>query len=91
MYEFDQERAISLYHEGKGWREIAREMAVHPYSIQHFFNSMGYKANPRIKWDLKKAKKMRKEGKTYREIGEVVGVSFTAVRQALERHKENEA
>lgn len=88
--EFDQAKAIRLYRAGKGWREIGRELGVHPYSVQWFFNSMGFEANPRIKWDLEKAKKMRKEGFTFREIAEEVGVSFAAVRQALEKDNKNE-
>lgn len=83
--EFDQQLAMRLYNEGKGWREIAKTVGIHPYSIQYWFNSQGLKSkNPiKRKWDIDKARELRKKGFSYRDIARELGVSFSAIQKGL--------
>lgn len=90
--EFDQRLAMKLYKEGKGWREIAKIVGVHPYSIQFWFNSQGLKTkNPiKRKWDVDKARELKEQGLSYRKIAKEIGVSFSAIQKALSEEKSDD-
>jgi hypothetical protein len=84
---FNVQKAIELFRETPSWRAVALELGVHPFSIQHALEPLGFKSVKPVgqqrTWDVKKAAKMRKKGITYEKIGEEVGASGCAVRMAL--------
>ena len=86
--EIDIPRAIELFKKYNSWRAVARELGVHPYIVQYRLQPLGYHTVQNVgmarSWDIQKAIQLRtKEGKTFREIGEILGVATSTVQKAL--------
>ena len=85
---FDVDRAVRLFKNCPSWRRVAKKLGVHPFSLQSKLSSLGYKADPGFfntrGWS-DKASKLRKGGKTYKTIGEALGVSTTSVQREMTR------
>src|SRR5574340_915140 len=81
--EFDFNEAIELFNEGKGWREIAKQLNVHPYSIQWALENKGFRGKNKVgrkrSWDIELAKKLREKGMTIKAIAEKLGVAESTV------------
>ncbi len=88
---FDVEKAKKLYNKNKGWREIGKELGVHPYSVQSKFESMGLISNnPKNNIpneDIKKVLWLRSRQYTYKAISKIVGISQTSVCRIVKRNE----
>ena len=85
---FDVDEAMRLFEATPSWRKVARQLGVHPYSLQSKLSSLGCKVDPdflRIKIWSDRASQLREEGQTYKQIGELLAVSPSTVQREMVR------
>lgn len=94
MGEFNIKKAIELHRKRLGWREIAKILDVHPYSVQYRLTKLGLKSNKGVgskkKIDYEKVYRLRDKGYTQAAIAQEIGFSESAVQKILRQREEKE-
>ena len=82
---FDVDEAIRLFAITPSWRKVAKQLGVHPYSVQSKLSSLGYVAvkAPYAKQWSDEASKLRGRGWGYQKISKKVGVSVTSIHREM--------
>jgi hypothetical protein len=91
---FDIERARTLRDEGKSFEEIGHKIGVPTTTLRDSFVRFGLHATnarntsrvKRMRLDLERAVELRNQGKTFREIGAIVGFSAPEVWRRFKQH-----
>jgi len=85
----DIDKAIEIFKRTRSWRRTAALLNCHPFSIQYALSALGYESEfgpgqPR-KWDLEKGVALRKEGKTYAQISEILNIPLPTLQRAIKQ------
>ena len=91
----EKSKIIELIREGKkNFTEIGNEVGYCPSSISKFARTHGYSRGtgylPPNKVDKNRARELRREGKTYKEIADIYGVSIVMIRKIVKDNYERQ-